>query len=481
MPMGSQPVRAELLRPLVIGLLTLAQVACVRFTGIELIQAQREIPRENEDSQFSAWPETEWWKAYEDKNLNRLVESALEANPSIELADSRLRMAQSIASYAGATLKPRVDAGFESAWQRYSENGLVPPSLGGSHEVDGRFAVDLRWEIDLFGKLRHAIAATRRQVDVESINRPIARLALASAVASTYFRLAEAGAQREVVLATIEQRRGILKLVEARVALGVDSRVELMQAEGAIARAEEELAATHEQVALLRASLSRIAVVSLAETASLAPTLIELTAPQLPDPIPSGLVARRADIVAAQWRIESIVHGIESVKAEFYPSVNLASFAGFSALGFDDLMKGSSGIYGLVPSVSLPLFDAGRLRAKLGFVTAQGDIAITQYNDTVLNAVQEVIHAITSIRALRERQAAQQKAQAAAETAWQLAMQRYKAGLTGYLTVLSTESEVLRERRAAAALKGRALTLDISLKQALGGGIETTASALAHR
>ena len=127
----------------------------------------------------------------------------------------------------------------------------------------------------------------------------------------------------------------------------------------------------------------------------------------------------------------------------------------------------------LAPAIRLPLFDAGRLRAKLSFITAQGDAAIAHYNDTLLEAMQEVIHAITSIQSLQRRMEVQQRARQAAEAAYHVALQRYKAGLTGYLTVLSTESALLEERRANTALRARALALDVALKQALGGGIDT--------
>jgi NodT family efflux transporter outer membrane factor (OMF) lipoprotein len=255
--------------------------------------------------------------------------------------------------------------------------------------------------------------------------------------------------------------------------------VERLQAEAAIPKAEETVARMDERLALLRLALSRLAVVPPAKTEALCPRLDALPPPPLPERVPSDLIARRADLVAARWQVESLVHGIRSVKAEFYPTVNLGAFAGFSAIGLDDLMRGSSGIYGLTPSIRLPLFDAGRLRAKLSFVTAQGDAAIAHYNDTLLAAMAEVLHAMTSVRALQRRMAVQARARAAAEQAYAVALKRYQAGLTGYLTVLSTESALLEERQAATALRGRALALDIDLKQALGGGVDTGASTSA--
>ncbi|MBK6660122.1 MAG: TolC family protein [Proteobacteria bacterium] len=112
------------------------------------------------------------------------------------------------------------------------------------------------------------------------------------------------------------------------------------------------------------------------------------------------------------------------------------------------------------------------MRSKLKFADAEVDRAIAEYNGTLLDALRDVVHAVTSLRALEHRQAAQRAAQASAESAYDLALQRYKAGLTGYLTVLATETEVLSQRRAATELKARALDLNVALNRALGGGFD---------
>ena len=135
---------------------------------------------------------------------------------------------------------------------------------------------------------------------------------------------------------------------------------------------------------------------------------------------------------------------------------------------------------GLGPAVRLPIFDAGRLRARLKFVNAQLDLAIADYNAALLSALQDVVHSVVSIRALAERQAAQREAAAAAESAYDLALQRFQAGLTGYLTVLATESDVLEARRAGVLLAARGCQLDVDLKRALGGGFEPPVTVAQH-
>lgn len=472
--------RASVLRGLLPALLTLALQACVSSAGIEHQGALREMPATAGAAAPVAWPEDRWWTAYGAPELDRLIDHALADSPDTARAQARLMLARAGSEFATARTFPEVDLNFKSTTQRYAEHGLAPRAVAGEHRSDNRFALDFSYEIDLFGKNAAIAKSVETQAASMETDLYTARLGLASAIARTWFLLGEALAEREVIDATLAQRRRILELVKARVAEGLDSKVEERQAEGAIPEALGELAAVDERIALLRSALSKLAVVPLSETADLKPTLSGAGTDPLPPLLPSDLVARRPEIVAARQRVESLGYATDAARAEFYPSVNLVAFAGFSALGLDALLQEGSQVYGLGPAVRLPIFDAGRLRAKLKFVNAQLDLAIADYNDTLLNAMQDVVHSVVSIRALADRQAAQRASQAAAESAYDLALQRFQAGLTGYLTVLTTETQVLEARRAGVLLAARACALDVDLKRALGGGFAAPASLAQH-
>ena len=469
-----------LARSLLLGALTVGLGACVSSAGIEHHEALRELPASPAGTAPTEWPTDRWWLAYGAPELDDLIAHALADSPDIERARARLALAQAGSEYATARSFPEVDLNFKSTTQRYAEHGLAPRAVAGEHRSDNRFALDFTYELDLFGK--NAAIAKSVEVQAASMETDLytARVGLASAVARSWFALGEALAEREVISATLAQRRRILELVRARVAEGLDSKVEERQAEGAIPAAVGELAAVDERIALLRSVLAKLAVVPLGATADLKPTLKAAGAMRLPPLLPSGLVARRPEIVAARQRVESLGYATDAARAEFYPSVNLVAFAGFSALGLDALLQEGSQVYGLGPAVRLPIFDAGRLRAKLKFVNAQLDLAIADYNAALLSALQDVVHSVVSIRALAERQAAQREAAAAAESAYDLALQRFQAGLTGYLTVLATESEVLEARRAGVLLAARACELDVDLKRALGGGFEAPVALAQH-
>jgi NodT family efflux transporter outer membrane factor (OMF) lipoprotein len=186
--------------------------------------------------------------------------------------------------------------------------------------------------------------------------------------------------------------------------------------------------------------------------------------------IPADLLGRRADIAAARWRVEASSSDVANAKTQFYPNINLVAFAGFSSIGLGNLLNSGSQQWGVGPAVRLPIFEAGRLRANLRGKTADLDAAVESYNAAVIDAVRDVADQVASSQAIVRQQLEQRAAQDAAESAYDIAVQRYKAGLGNYLNVLTAETSVLAQRRLAVDLAGRALDTQVALIRALGGG-----------
>jgi NodT family efflux transporter outer membrane factor (OMF) lipoprotein len=193
----------------------------------------------------------------------------------------------------------------------------------------------------------------------------------------------------------------------------------------------------------------------------------------------ADLLGRRADIVAARWRVEAARNDVANAKTQFYPNINLMAFAGFSSIGLDQLLKSGSQQWGGGPALSLPLFDSGRLRANLSGKTAERDAAVESYNSTVINAVHDALDQLTSAQSIALQQTQQTQAAQAAEDAWAVMQQRQRAGLTNALQVLTAQSAVLEQRRLGADLATRALQNQVALAHALGGGF-TPNEPLAH-
>jgi NodT family efflux transporter outer membrane factor (OMF) lipoprotein len=301
-------------------------------------------------------------------------------------------------------------------------------------------------------------------------------------VARSYVQLARLIDQRDVAKRSLAQRDEILALIRQRVDAGLDTKVELRQGEGALPETRAQLEALEEQITLARHSLAALTGQGPQALDQLTPQLQAVQAVPLPANVPADLLGRRADISAARWRVEAASNDVASAKAQFYPNVSLTAFAGLSSLGLDRLFKSGSEQWGVGPAIHLPIFDSGRIRANLRGKSADFDVAVETYNAAVIDAVRDVADQISSLQSIARQQTEQVQAQAAAESAYDFAVQRYKAGLGTYLTVLNAEASVLAQRRSATDLKARALDTQVALIRSLGGGYvaESTRTAAAH-
>ncbi|WP_431099510.1 efflux transporter outer membrane subunit [Polaromonas aquatica] len=419
---------------------------------------------------------TEWWREFGDEQLNTLVAQALQTSPTLKLAQARLARAQAVTEVADAATLPQLTGQLDATRQRYSANGAVPPPLAGSIRESGTAQLNASWELDFFGKNRAALDAALGSANAAEADAQAARVLLASNVARTYFQLVRLNEQTNVARRTLAQREETLKLVRDRVDAGLDTRLELRQSEGGLPEARLQLETLQEQMALTRNAMDALigkqngtAALSLPAQAAIKNVAAAAT-------IPADLLGRRADIAAARWRVEASSKDVVNAKTQFYPNINLVAFAGFSSIGLGQLTDSGSRQWGVGPALRLPIFDAGRLRANLRSKTADLDAAVESYNAAVIDAVRDVADQIASSQAIVRQQTEQRAAQEAAEGAYEIAVQRYKAGLGNYLNVLTAESSVLAQRRQAVDLAARALDTQVALIRALGGGY-TTAQA----
>jgi len=423
--------------------------------------------------QDTQWPQDRWWQRYGDAQLDALMDEALASNPSMSAARARLAQANAAVSSARAPLFPRVDADYQLTREHLSKNYIYPAPLGGSVVSDNRLALDFSYELDFWGKNRSLLQAAVSQQQAAQADAQAARNVLAGAVVRAYLNLQNAFAQRDVLERILRQRADVLQLTKDRYAAGLDTQVEVKQAESSLAAGKVELTQNQTTIAQLRKQVAALAGAGPQRGQSLAP--VKLTAPggMLPASVPLDLLGHRPDVVAARWRAEAAGHAIDSAKAEFYPNVNLAAFVGFQAMGTGNLLKAGSRMAGVGPAVTLPIFHGGELNANLAGRRADADLAVSDYNQTVLDAVQQVADALDGLRLLDQERAQQRQAREAIDAAYDLAVNRYKAGMGNYLSVLIAQTGVLTQARLDTDLRIRAYQLDASLATALGGGYAT--------
>jgi NodT family efflux transporter outer membrane factor (OMF) lipoprotein len=463
---------------LLLGYAALASLAaCANFSGIEPTAKPLDassLGLKNLDASNDAErtaTDGDWWLGFGDAQLSALVSTALHNNPSLKLAQARLARAQAAGASANALDGPQVNGALDLTRQLFSTNYIYPAPLGGSVRDSGVVQANASWELDFFGKNRAALDASLGQIKAAEADARAARGLLAANVTRSYFQLLRLQAQLELAQRTLAQREQIQRLVADRVNAGLDSQLEWQQAASALPDARLQIELIDEQKALTLNALAALTAQPVSALPLQLPALNQITGLRVADSVPLDLLGRRSDIAAALWRVQAAVSEVAATKAQFYPNINLAAFAGLSSIGFDKLLKSDSAQWGVGPTIRLPLFESGRLRANLRGKTAELDAAVESYNAQVLDAVHEVADRISSAQAVRRQQTEQSAAQSASETAYAIALQRYEAGLGNYLFVLAAETPVLAQRRQGADLAARALDTQVQILHAVGGDV----------
>lgn len=427
----------------------------------------------------TALASSQWWTSLGDARLNQLIDQALAGSPSLAASNARFEKAAALATASSTASDVRGTLSADATRQRYTANGMIPAPIAGNIYNSGNLQAGLSWSPDFFGKHGADLQAALGQARAAKADSAAAANQLAAQVARSYIALARLIAQKEVAERTLGQRQSLLSLSEQRTRAGLDSQVELTQAQAGMPDAQTQIEMLGEQITLARRTISVLCAQAPDAQNALSPRLSVLRIQPVPQALGADLLGRRPDVVAARWRVEAATQGIESARADFYPDVNLTAFVGLNALGLDNLLQGSSRQMGITPALRLPIFDGKRLRAQLRGKQADLDTAIAQYNGAVLDAVKQAGDAIASVQSLQRQQQLQTESLSKAERAYDFAVQRYQAGLGSQITVLNTETQLINQRRLAVDLQARELDTRVALAAALGGGWSDDTSAVA--
>ncbi|UBQ44088.1 efflux transporter outer membrane subunit [Comamonas thiooxydans] len=427
----------------------------------------------------TALASSQWWTGLGDAQLNQLIDQALAGSPSLAASNARFEKAAALATASSTASDVRGTLSADATRQRYTANGMIPAPIAGNIYNSGNLQAGLSWSPDFFGKHAADLQAALGQARAAKADSAAAANQLAAQVARSYIALARLIAQKEVAERTLGQRQSLLNLSEQRTRAGLDSQVELTQAQAGMPDAQTQIEMLGEQITLARRTIAVLCAQAPDAQNALSPRLSVLRIQPVPQALGADLLGRRPDVVAARWRVEAATQGIESARADFYPDVNLTAFVGLNALGLDNLLQGSSRQMGITPALRLPIFDGKRLRAQLRGKQADLDTAIAQYNGAVLDAVKQAGDAIASVQSLQRQQQLQTESLSKAERAYDFAVQRYQAGLGSQITVLNTETQLINQRRLAVDLQARELDTRVALAAALGGGWSDDTPAVA--
>jgi multidrug efflux system outer membrane protein len=424
------------------------------------------------DGQSNADPaslaDLRWWELFEDEELRALVQAALEANKDLRIAVTRVDQARAQLGVTRAAQFPEIDAGASATTNRFSDT-VRPRDQGGTTGLLST-TVDLTFEVDIWGRLRRASEAARAELLASEEARDAVVMTLVSDVATAYLQLRQLDLELETTRRNVESRRGSLQLVRDRFEAGLTTALDLRQAEAELASTaalnpdlERQIAQTENQLSILLgrnpASVSRGR-----------PLTGQTSPPAVPAGLPSALLERRPDIRQVEQTLVAANARIGVAKAAFFPQISLTGFFGVESAALSDLFTGPSRIWQFGPSVTLPIFNAGRNRANLQLTEAQQREALIRYEQAIQQAFREVEDALIAHRKAREGLAEQEAAVQASREALSIAELRYTSGLTSYLNVLDAQRTLLAAEVAESRTLLSQLVAVVQLYRALGGG-----------
>lgn len=420
----------------------------------------------------------DWWTLYQDAQLNALVDKALHNNTDIKLAVARIEEADASMREVGAALLPSVDLNGSGVRNRVTEAGIFPVFAANPRNTYN-LALNASIELDFWGKLRRAKEAARANYLSTQYAKETVAWSLSSLVANNYLIIRSLDSQLNVNAANQKISEESLALTKRRLEGGVVSVLDVHQAQLALdnlksqqVELQRQRAISEHQLGLLTGDLN--VEVASAELSSLP------TPPSPPAGLPSSLMEARPDVRQTEQQLIAANANIGIAKAALYPSISLTGAYGGESLELSDLLKSAARVWSLGLSLNLPIFNAGRLDAKVDQATAKQKQALASYQASVQTAFKEVNDALVSLRRYKEVEVIALARQDTAKKILDVSQNRYKSGYSAYLEVLDAQRSYYDATQSFVQSRQNVLTASVDLFKALGGGwqpVEKAASA----
>jgi multidrug efflux system outer membrane protein len=420
----------------------------------------------------TAWPARQWWKAMNDAQLDALIEQALRTAPDLQVAQARITAAHAATGLNRASTGLQAAASADVSRQRLSDDGLISAGLIGFHWYNQDDA-DLRlsWDLDFWGRERARIEASVDRERATQAERQAAELVVVASLTLAYLDWQTAAAQLEVTRNWLDNLIARQALQTQRIAAGIDAPETLDALDLAVAQIAEsrsQVAQLQDQHRLAIAALTGLAPDALPE---LQARPFRLDDALLPADAAIGLIARRPDIVAERWRVEAALEDVRQARAGYYPDVSLNALAGLSSIQLSKLFNAANLVPSFGAAVYLPIFDIRNVRARHGVSRAQLELAVAEYNASIVTAAQEVSAQMSTLHYLDERCQALDSRIGVLERLDAIATAQGSQGLTDARSENEAHAEILSARIDAMRLQAEKSLANLRLIKALGGGV----------
>jgi multidrug efflux system outer membrane protein len=412
----------------------------------------------------------DWQRFFADPRLKRLIALSLANNRDLRVAALNIEQARALYRIQRAELFPAVNATGSGTQQRVPET----VSITGSTYIAHQYAANIgfaAYELDLFGRIRSFNQQALEIYFATAEARRSAHISLVAEVASTYFTLAADEERLKLARNTLASESETLQLTQRRFDIGAASALTLRQAQTSVEAARVDVARFTSQVMLDRNALALL--VGAPVPAELLPDVLadQLNAlGDLPAGLPSDLLQRRPDLLQAEYQLKAANASIGAARAAFFPRIALTATAGSASLSLSDLFSSGSGTWAFIPTISVPIFNAGALRANLDVATLQRDIDVARYERSIQAAFREVADALAQRATLDEQLRAQQALISANADSFELSRARFDKGVDSYLSVLVFQRALYNSQQDLIGIRLSRLGNAVTLYKVLGGG-----------
>jgi multidrug efflux system outer membrane protein len=407
-----------------------------------------------------------WWEVFPDQQLQSLIRTSLQQNYDVRIAAARILEAQAQLVITRADQYPSVNGGASINDQRSAKSAFLPAFERGT----GQLSVSAAWELDFWGKFRRATEAARANLLASEWARQEIIATLVANVSAAYFQLRALDLELEISKRTLASRKESLRLTSMLADRGSTSMLDVRQAEQLVFTAATEIPALEQQIEQQENLISTL----LGKNPDAVPrgqTLTEQThPPEIPPGLPSSLLERRPDIRAAEQQLIAANAQIGVAQAAYFPQISLSGTGGFQSAALADLFGGPAGTWNFGASLAQPIFTAGRIRSNVRFSEAQQQATLLSYQQTIQNAFRGVSDALVAYRKTREFRSQEELLFQSAQDAARLSHMRYSGGVTGYLEVLTNETNAFSAELGLVQAQLNELLALVQVYQALGGG-----------
>jgi outer membrane protein, multidrug efflux system len=416
--------------------------------------------------QVIALGEQKWWDVFQDEQLRSLIRTSLQQNYDARLAASRIVEANAQLGITRADQFPTLSGGGAIADVRSPVSKLVPEF----ETSTGQVSVSAAWELDFWGKFRRATESARANLLASEWARQEVVSTLVANVATAYFQLRALDLQLEISKRTLDSRQESLRLTQVLANGGATSSLDVRQAEQLVFTASAEVPALEQQIEQQENFLS----ILLGQNPGSIPRGQALTEqrqpPEVPPGLPSALLERRPDIRQAEEQLIAANAEIGIARAAYFPQISLSGASGFQSSALGNLFTGPAGAWNFGASLTQPIFTAGRIRSEVRLAEARQQTALLVYQQSVQAAFRSVSDALAAHRKTREFRVQEELLFQSAQDAARLSHMRYTGGVTGYLEVLTNETNAFSAELAVVQARQNELLALVQLYEALGGG-----------